>query len=92
MAARVAEEKTREERKKQDLPDMDPRWQKVENAVNTQLKPTFKDLQRAVKERDEKLVQYLFERLLEVSTGIAKGLGMREFSDKLKTLEQKNFD
>lgn len=72
--------------------EFEPRWMKVRNTVQTKLKPAVKDLEVAVKDKDEKMSKYLFERLLELATELAKDFGMTQFKSKLKTLETKMFD
>ena len=74
------------------LEEFDPRWQKVKGILQSKLKPAVRDLEQAVKDENEKLTEYLFERMLELMTGLAKGFGMREFTTQLKTLEKKTFD
>ena len=102
MAARVAlgdsgtgenkGEKSENKGEEKSDEDFDPNWMKARNIVQTKLKPAVKDLEMAVKDKDKKLAEYLFERLLELSTELAKGFGMDEFKSKLKALEQKTFD
>lgn len=72
--------------------EFDPRWQKVKGILQSKVKPALKDLDQAVKDEDEKLTEHLFERMMELMAGLAKGFGMREFTTKLKTLEKKTFD
>ena len=93
MAVRIAEgEGDKKDPKKQDLHEMDPRWDKVKTIIQTKLKPAIKDLEAAVTDEDEKLSQFMFERLLELATGLSKGFGMRDFTKKLKMLETQTFD
>lgn len=102
MAARVAlgdpgigdvkGEMSEDKGEKKSEEEFDPNWSKARNIVQSKLKPTVKDLEMAVKDKDKKLAEYLFERLLELATELAKGFGMAEFKSKLKTLEQKTFD
>ena len=94
MAVRLAEGETKKKKDGEDEgpEQFKPRWQKVKGILQSKVKPTLKDLEQAVKEEDQKLTEYLFERMLELMTGLAKGFGMREFTTKLKTLEKKTFD
>ena len=93
MAVRVAEDVKKKGMKDDErLEEFNPRWQKVKGILQSKVKPALKDLDQAVKDEDQKLTKFLFERMLELMIGLAKGFGMREFTTKLKNLEKKTFD
>ena len=87
MAVRLAEA---EDGKDED--EFDARWMKAKGIVQQKVKPAIQDLEQAIKDEDEKLVKYLYERMLELMVLLSKSLGMRDFSMKLRTLEKKTFD
>jgi hypothetical protein len=94
MAIRVALGDKGEVKKKKDKgpEDFDPAWPKIKMIFQSKVKPLFKDFERAIRDEDDNLVEYHFERMMEMMTSLAKGFRMRDFSSKLKILEQKTFD
>jgi hypothetical protein len=90
MAARLAEEEKDEEKDEDE--QFKARWMKAKGIVQQKVKPAVQDLEQAIKDEDEKLTKYLYERMLELMVQLSKSFGMRDFTSKLQTLERKTFD
>lgn len=73
-------------------PEGEPDWQKIQSMFDTQVKNTFADMKQAVKDKDQKLVVFHMERILEALTKVAKLMRMRDVFLKLKDTEKKIFD